>query len=203
MKEDAMTEAKHGETPRTDAHLRERYGEHTLVYVKRRYEKMECASEFARQLERELTEVRGENEVLREQNFEMNKALADKAAEKMPHSFVNMRWACGHEGGAACLQCYRQALRDLEAARRERDRYKEALEWVKRDCEVCNWHCDNCGRDYGMTETDLYAETSRALSQPTPQAGEEHVPTDMCGFDRNSSISEDRYVCDCGWRSSK
>lgn len=27
-----------------------------------------------------------------------------------------------------------------------------------------------------------------------------HRQTDRCGFDRNSSISEDRYVCDCGWR---
>ena len=57
-----MTEpTKHGETPRTDAHLCELYGENTLVYVKRRYEKMSCTAEFARQLERELTEARGEN----------------------------------------------------------------------------------------------------------------------------------------------
>lgn len=26
-----------------------------------------------------------------------------------------------------------------------------------------------------------------------------HPETDRCGFDRNASISEDRYVCDCGW----
>ena len=27
----------------------------------------------------------------------------------------------------------------------------------------------------------------------------EHVETDRCGFDRNSSISEDCYVCECGY----
>jgi len=29
--------------------------------------------------------------------------------------------------------------------------------------------------------------------------GISHPQTDKCGFDRNSSISEDRYVCMCGW----
>jgi hypothetical protein len=29
-----------------------------------------------------------------------------------------------------------------------------------------------------------------------------HPHTDQCGFDRNSSISEDTYVCMCGWRAS-
>lgn len=28
----------------------------------------------------------------------------------------------------------------------------------------------------------------------------EHVHTDKCGFDRNSSHSEGVYVCECGWR---
>lgn len=31
----------------------------------------------------------------------------------------------------------------------------------------------------------------------------EHKQTDQCGFDRNASISEDTYVCTCGWRSSE
>ena len=26
-----------------------------------------------------------------------------------------------------------------------------------------------------------------------------HEPTDYCGFDRNSSLSNDTYVCNCGW----
>lgn len=29
----------------------------------------------------------------------------------------------------------------------------------------------------------------------------EHAHTDKCGFDRNASISEDNYVCMCGWRA--
>jgi len=33
-----------------------------------------------------------------------------------------------------------------------------------------------------------------------PAVAAPHVQTDRCGFDRNSSISEDTYVCDCGWR---
>lgn len=29
----------------------------------------------------------------------------------------------------------------------------------------------------------------------------EHIQIDRCGFDRNSSISEHTYFCDCGWRA--
>lgn len=29
---------------------------------------------------------------------------------------------------------------------------------------------------------------------------DEHKETPECGFDRNASHSEDRYVCTCGWR---
>lgn len=46
------------------------------------------------------------------------------------------------------------------------------------------------------------SQSSREHSEgeiPSP-ATNEHVQTDRCGFDRNSSISEDTYVCDCGWR---
>ena len=30
----------------------------------------------------------------------------------------------------------------------------------------------------------------------------EHTHTDECGFDRNASLTEDRYVCMCGWRDN-
>lgn len=38
------------------------------------------------------------------------------------------------------------------------------------------------------------AELERALTNSAP-----HVHTDKCGFDRNSSHSQGRYVCECGW----
>ncbi len=31
---------------------------------------------------------------------------------------------------------------------------------------------------------------------------EDHPQTDQCGFDKNASIEENCYVCECGWRSS-
>lgn len=34
-----------------------------------------------------------------------------------------------------------------------------------------------------------------------PASQDEHVQTERCGFDRNASITEDRYVCECGWRA--
>ena len=37
--------------------------------------------------------------------------------------------------------------------------------------------------------------------EPSPQgASRPHKHTKKCGFDRNSSHTEDRYVCECGWR---
>lgn len=44
-----------------------------------------------------------------------------------------------------------------------------------------------------MTKT--YIGTDKSMKGDEP-----HVQTDECGFDRNGSISEDRYVCMCGWR---
>lgn len=53
-----------------------------------------------------------------------------------------------------------------------------------------------------ISERNL-SEWIMAHSEPMPYGiGDKpgHVHTEKCGFDRNSSISEDRYVCDCGWR---
>jgi predicted nucleic acid-binding Zn-ribbon protein len=63
-----MTEAKHVETPRTDAVIEYPFMEDRL----QRYGTAMVLADFARQLERELAEVRGENEVLREQNAALN-----------------------------------------------------------------------------------------------------------------------------------
>jgi hypothetical protein len=32
-----------------------------------------------------------------------------------------------------------------------------------------------------------------------PAVAAPHVQTDRCGFDRNASLTEDTYVCTCGW----
>jgi len=54
---------------------------------------------------------------LERENAELRQLLRDKAAEKMPHSFVKMQWACGHECGATCKKCADQAFARLEAKR--------------------------------------------------------------------------------------
>lgn len=43
--------------------------------------------------------------------------------------------------------------------------------------------------------------SQQLLAGETPApATNKHVATDHCSFDRSSSISEDTYVCNCGWR---
>lgn len=39
------------------------------------------------------------------------------------------------------------------------------------------------------------------MTRPTLKTAtkDEHVATELCNFDRESSLSEDRYVCGCGW----
>lgn len=48
----------HSETPRTDAHLADRYGKDTLCVVEKMYGEMECDAWFAQQLERELASLK-------------------------------------------------------------------------------------------------------------------------------------------------
>ncbi len=44
-------------------------------------------------------------------------------------------------------------------------------------------------------EPNISVKPKRKLVTPLP----DHPQTDNCGFDRNSSINENRYVCTCGW----
>lgn len=61
---------------------------------------------------------------------EAEQKLRDKAAEKMPHSFVKMNWACGHEGGAACVTCKEETEAGLSRAEATVEKMREALEFV-------------------------------------------------------------------------
>lgn len=49
--------------------------------------------------------------------------------------------------------------------RKKLKRAREALRWVKRDCEICDWHCHGCGTDLGAKELDLYSEVKKALKE--------------------------------------
>lgn len=72
-------------------------------------------------LRRRLNDVRSlqaEVEALRAE-------LQNKAAEKMPNSFVKMSWACGHEGSAACGACFRAACDEREALRADAEKWRE------------------------------------------------------------------------------
>ena len=44
--------------------------------------------------------------------------------------------------------------------------------------------------------------SSVVVEPHTPARSEPHEQTDECGFDRDASINERRYVCMCGWRST-
>lgn len=67
-----------------------------------------------------------------------------------------------------------EMLAELRALAAEHERYREALEAVKLDCEVCNWRCERCDYDPTMTETDLYNTAVRALA-PAPNAEAPHT----------------------------
>jgi len=55
-------------------------------------------------------------------------ALKNRAAEKMPNSFVEMEWACGHKGGAACQRCFDAACAKRDEAQATKDMHKERQE---------------------------------------------------------------------------
>jgi hypothetical protein len=41
--------------------------------------------------------------------------LKSERAPVLAHSFVSMKWACGHEGEAACVQCFRNQSAEIES----------------------------------------------------------------------------------------
>lgn len=52
--------------------------------------------------------------------------------------------------------------KELYALRSELSKCREALKFIKNDCEVCDWTCE-CGHDPNMKETDLYYFAKKAL----------------------------------------
>jgi hypothetical protein len=46
----------------------------------------------------------------------------------------------------------------------------------------------------------LLVETILEAARSLTDGGQEHPNSDVCGFDRQASLNEDRYVCLCGWR---
>jgi len=46
---------------------------------------------------------------------------------------------------------------------------------------------------------DFDQEIKKLMGMLEKQLQEVHQETDQCGFDRESSMSEDCYVCTCGW----
>ena len=85
--------------------------------------------------------------------------LANKAADEMPHSFVNMKWACGHEGGATCQQCNAALREENEDLSAQVVAYREALEEVTEELENCY------GRD-----TELTIKAREIINSPSPGA---------------------------------
>jgi hypothetical protein len=52
----------------------------------------------------------------------------------------------------------------------------------------------------GSVESSMLGGLCVALAVVQQEVEGSHPQTERCGFDRDSSISEDRYVCTCDWR---
>lgn len=70
------------------------------------------------------------------------------------------------------------------------------------ECQACR----GTGATPAAPHSEPQVAESSTRSQPSradhgPARSEPHQQTDACGFDRDASINEDRYVCCCGYRS--
>jgi len=48
---------------------------------------------------------------------------------------------------------------------------REALNWVKRDCEICDWNCESCSQENDMKESDIYYFVTKALATLEKEIG--------------------------------
>lgn len=99
-------------------------------------------------------------------------------------------------------RCWKaEALSELEAAA-ELERARGA-DWERRLHEIWGYAKDNPGKHADGYDKKAFAYVlawSRWYVTASPPAQDSHTQTDQCGFDRNSSHTEGRYVCMCGWR---
>jgi DNA repair exonuclease SbcCD ATPase subunit len=71
-----------------------------------------------------------------EELAKVREQLQNKAADKMPHSYVKMKWACGHTTGAMCDVCGTETQKELTRLRQELSGAQKEIERLTKDIEV-------------------------------------------------------------------
>ena len=98
------------------------------------------------------------------------------------------------------LQAEHEAERDAAVAEALKECEYEILEHIRGNSYTTAEALDSLLNSIRALKPDAGGKLPQ--SAPSSAGAELHVPTDQCGFDRNSSISEDTYVCTCGWSAA-
>jgi len=122
-----------GDTPRTDAKLLVLYGEFTRCFVKRNYENMQVPSEWACQLERELSESARK---LEEAELEQER-MAGEWREEVECLQQQLAEAKAHieEAGRHSLEQYKQLAEARKALQLSREAMRHPIDGWKGEVE--------------------------------------------------------------------